>query len=274
MAWKSRESPGSRRESSPITRPRSRPASLGGNSREIDRPTNARNTCVARTNGLEAGPRRSNSLAWSSADDPLVAATPPRTPGRRACGGRLPARPGPRARPSVESPSPCTQTDSWTSAAPSLQSTRAEIDHRVPAEAPDRRILRGATPWPRSASTPAGPAAIRRAGRPRGPPTPWPTGRSAEQRQRGGAEAPSPHGRRLPRERRHRGWLPRPRDVPGRWASGPCVEVRRPPRHRRARRHRAPPRPRLRTRPVGPARAAAPPRTRRRPTACAQPLTR
>ena len=55
VAWKSRASEGSSFESSPRTSPRSRPASRGGNSRSIERPTNARNVCVARTNGFGGG---------------------------------------------------------------------------------------------------------------------------------------------------------------------------------------------------------------------------
>ena len=64
-AEKSRESPGSSCESSPSTRPSRSPASFGGNSRAMERPTNPRTTWVMRTNALGEGPRRTTSDADS-----------------------------------------------------------------------------------------------------------------------------------------------------------------------------------------------------------------
>ena len=85
LAWKSRIMPGSSREASPNASPSSNPASFAGKSRAIDRPTNARNTCAARTNGLGDGPMRSTSLAFSSTTIPLCssASRNPGSSGRR-----------------------------------------------------------------------------------------------------------------------------------------------------------------------------------------------
>ena len=77
--------PGSSREASPSARPSSNPASFAGKSRAIDRPTNARNTCAARMNGLGDGPRRSTRLPFSSTTIPLCASASwnPGSSGRR-----------------------------------------------------------------------------------------------------------------------------------------------------------------------------------------------
>ncbi len=72
LAWKSRIIPGSSREASPSASPSSSPASFAGKSRAIDRPTNARNTCAARTNGLGDGPRRSTPVRVQLDDHALV----------------------------------------------------------------------------------------------------------------------------------------------------------------------------------------------------------
>ena len=71
VAWKSRATPGSIWEASPIARPRRRPACFGGKSRSMERPTNARKTCVARRKGFDAPPSFSKRPTWISAAMPL-----------------------------------------------------------------------------------------------------------------------------------------------------------------------------------------------------------
>ena len=105
LAWKSRIIPGSSREASPSASPSSSPASFAGKSRAIDRPTNARNTCAARMNGLGDGPRRSARFAFSSTTMPLCASA-----------SRNPGSSGRRIVPSAEITSPRTHGGGSSSA--------------------------------------------------------------------------------------------------------------------------------------------------------------
>ena len=105
LAWKSRIMPGSSREASPSTSPSSSPASFAGKSRAIDRPTNARNTCAARMNGLGDGPRRSTWFACSSTTMPLCASA-----------SRNPGSSGRRITPSADTTSPRTHVGASSSA--------------------------------------------------------------------------------------------------------------------------------------------------------------
>ena len=72
LAWKSRIMPASSWDASPNASPRSSPASRAGNSRAIDRPTNARNTCAARMNGLGRRPQALDGVAVQLDDHALV----------------------------------------------------------------------------------------------------------------------------------------------------------------------------------------------------------
>ena len=140
VAWKSRASPGSSWESSPSTSPNSSPASFGGKSREIVVPTNERNTCVARTNGFDAPPSRSNSLSWMETAMPLWCSA-----------SANPASSGTWSVPSSSTRSPRTDPPGKSSLAADpdgLADTghapvplhRADVDHRRPAEPAHRRI--------------------------------------------------------------------------------------------------------------------------------------
>ncbi len=123
VAWKSRSSPGSSCESSPSARPSSSPASFGGNSRAIERPTNERKTWVARRNGLVAPPVRRNVSSVSSATTPRCRSDSanPGSSGTRSVPSR--STPSPRTARGT-SPSPLTQTDSRSVHAPPALCTR------------------------------------------------------------------------------------------------------------------------------------------------------
>ena len=123
VAWKSRASPGSNRESSPRTNPSSSPASFGGKSREMEVPTNARNTWVARTNGLGAPPSRSNSESRTATAMPFRRSDSenPGSSGRSMDPSRRTR--SPRTARGMAS-SPPTHTDSRIELAPPSHSTR------------------------------------------------------------------------------------------------------------------------------------------------------
>ena len=86
LAWKSRIMPASSCECVAQRQPEEQPGLLrAGTSRAIDRPTNARNTCAARMNGLGDGPTRSTASPFSSTAIPLWASASrnPGSSGRR-----------------------------------------------------------------------------------------------------------------------------------------------------------------------------------------------
>ena len=201
-------SPGSSCESSPSTSPSSSPASFGGNSRAIERPTNARNTCVARTNGLGRAARAARTRRRSSSAAMPRCRSDRRTPrrrDRRSTPSRSTSRRGPRVgRPVAAHPDrladvaraagamrPRDVDTSPTSRSPPSDGSVRSEPSTVTRSGASRREQR---PSSRASCTPPHPH----------PSASTPTSASAAAR-RSSAPGPARSGRRPPRPRPARG---------------------------------------------------------------------